>query len=425
MEGARREAHLDRFEDACVRGQLDVVQELCGRHPDLVLLVFDFEHAEEWWYGGRGTGLHLAARNDHVSCCRALLDAGADVNAVGGNERTPLMYAEHFDVLTLLLRRGADVHARDIWEWTALHHCVFYFWDKRAVLALVSAGADIHALDSDSWSPLMEIALENELPNLRHRGRVGVALEMVEQRGAGDDANTTSERVGRDTETRGMRGSTADDVTLHSSTTQRQSDFTHRASSSTVLSSADSSSASSQPSHQSPTQTERSHNSLVRSLSDRLSHNPAQRQTSDHSHNRHVHTYEHRTNATASEGRDRYNTHAPLPSTPSTAVGRKSADGDSPDDADSIRSSSQLRGHLEQRAAQRGKPHRTVGKTVKDGSTMGPGSKMQKYEIESQVQSYHKHFVSFLCHGDLTHHILLNPFHVLLPNNHTIYTPGA
>ena len=182
MEGTTgREAQLDCFEDACVRGKLKVVQELCDHYPDLVRTVFDFKHQEEWWYRGRGTGLHLAARNDHPACCQALLDAGADIDAIDGNERTPLFFAEHFDVLTLLLCRGAKVNARDVWKWTALHHCVFYSgWDKRAARELVSRGADIHAVGSDGWSPLMEIMLETERQSARTFHRPAVGLEMVE-----------------------------------------------------------------------------------------------------------------------------------------------------------------------------------------------------------------------------------------------------
>ena len=53
----------------------------------------------------------------NVNLVRVALDHGADVNAVDGRGRTPLMYAAisdflPLDVVKLLIERGADVNAK-------------------------------------------------------------------------------------------------------------------------------------------------------------------------------------------------------------------------------------------------------------------------------------------------------------------------
>jgi len=59
------------------------------------------------------TKLHRAAERGDLETVRALLAGGADVNAKGWSDWTPLHYAakRHFDVVELLLAHGADVNA--------------------------------------------------------------------------------------------------------------------------------------------------------------------------------------------------------------------------------------------------------------------------------------------------------------------------
>ncbi len=62
-------------------------------------------------YGGM-TALHFAARQGAADTVRSLVDAGADVNAfTGGDKTTPMVIAAvngHFDLVTYLLEKGGD-----------------------------------------------------------------------------------------------------------------------------------------------------------------------------------------------------------------------------------------------------------------------------------------------------------------------------
>ncbi len=71
------------------------------------------------------TPLHRAVWRADVSLAKYLLDVGAQVDALDENERTPLHWAAFFgathgDVITLLLRHGADMTRRDKLKLTAV-----------------------------------------------------------------------------------------------------------------------------------------------------------------------------------------------------------------------------------------------------------------------------------------------------------------
>jgi ankyrin repeat protein len=56
--------------------------------------------------------IHFAARQGHIESVKTLLDAGADINQLSGDQSSPLLIAVingHFDVAQLLIDRGADV----------------------------------------------------------------------------------------------------------------------------------------------------------------------------------------------------------------------------------------------------------------------------------------------------------------------------
>ena len=147
------ERRSERFVRSCLEGNVTVIKELCRSHSEIVQQNLKNCGSK---FGDKGTGLHLAASGGHVDCCRVLVDAGADMEARDGFERTPLMYASDCDVLRELLARGANVHAVEgTGTWTALHFCAFHGWSTEALHLLVSRHADIEAENYVGNTPLM------------------------------------------------------------------------------------------------------------------------------------------------------------------------------------------------------------------------------------------------------------------------------
>ena len=74
---------------------------------------------------------------------KAMIDAGADVNAKDEHGMTPLMWAaqnQNSDVIAALLKAGADLNAKDGKGNTALDRARAYK-NEKAATALIKAGA--------------------------------------------------------------------------------------------------------------------------------------------------------------------------------------------------------------------------------------------------------------------------------------------
>jgi uncharacterized protein len=112
------------------------------------------------------TALHFAAFADNASTAGALLDAGADVNAVADNSfrNAPLqvtMLTQAVDVARLLLARGADVRHRQEGGFTALHEAV-QGGNRDLVAALLDAGADPLAAADDGRTAVDLARVKND-----------------------------------------------------------------------------------------------------------------------------------------------------------------------------------------------------------------------------------------------------------------------
>ncbi len=139
------------------------------------------------------SALCLAAEfNDEAEVLDALIQAGADVNAVGefGDGRTPLILAvfefafsisPQSDKVELLIQAGADVNAQDEDGNTALMKAAWR--DDAADIArlLLNAGAEVNLRSKDGYSALLCAA------NSQQRRAVSVLLE------AGAEVNVSSE----------------------------------------------------------------------------------------------------------------------------------------------------------------------------------------------------------------------------------------
>ena len=139
---------LDVFEAAAL-GRADRVRALLGGDPALAQAVSPDGF----------TALHYPAffgRGDAVEVSRALLAAGADVNARSANEFSVLplhsaVAGGHGAVAALLIEAGADVNARQRHGWTPLHGAA-QNGAVETVDRLLAAGADPTARNDDGVS---------------------------------------------------------------------------------------------------------------------------------------------------------------------------------------------------------------------------------------------------------------------------------
>jgi ankyrin repeat protein len=110
------------FIRAAKNGDTAKIQELLALDPGLISV----KDAED------GTALHFASWKGHVDAARALLAAGADVNAhskMGHWGTTPLHAAAHGNqrpIAELLIEHGADVNALDSGGKTPLYHTTIH-----------------------------------------------------------------------------------------------------------------------------------------------------------------------------------------------------------------------------------------------------------------------------------------------------------
>jgi uncharacterized protein len=159
-----RAAVLERGEELrqLLSQRVDVdVQDLYGLTP------LHYAVAKGWLVGVRlllaqkaSVSIHDAKRNTALhfaksaEVARALLEAGAEVDALNLNDSTPLHLAckdDAIDVCDLLIRRQADVHRRDKGWRTPLH----YARSPKGVAILVAAGASIDQRDRGGATPLL------------------------------------------------------------------------------------------------------------------------------------------------------------------------------------------------------------------------------------------------------------------------------
>ena len=97
----------------------------------------------------QATPLHLSARfNSSAEVVRALIEAGADVNALDSNQRSPLYSASSCNppIVMELLEAKATVNLLDNFQWSPLLFAARRE-HKSVVAALLAAGADPHLGD--------------------------------------------------------------------------------------------------------------------------------------------------------------------------------------------------------------------------------------------------------------------------------------
>ena len=142
-----RGAGLDIFETAAT-GRLEQVQAWLDKQPELVNA-----------YNHDGfQPLGLAAFFGHQAIVTELLARGALVNSPSENPQhvTPLISAtarQNLEIARLLITHGADVNARQINDFTAMHNAAQNGQIEMAEL-LLAHGAEINARSRDGKTPL-------------------------------------------------------------------------------------------------------------------------------------------------------------------------------------------------------------------------------------------------------------------------------
>ena len=99
------------------------------------------------------TPLHTASATGQLADTRELLQSGADVNAKGNDDKTPLHCASNERVVLILLYHGADPNAQNSYTRTPLHQAV-KSRRPEVVHTLLDQGAEPNSPDIERWTAL-------------------------------------------------------------------------------------------------------------------------------------------------------------------------------------------------------------------------------------------------------------------------------
>lgn len=139
-----------------LRGDTQSLKSLLGTCPEVV----------KFSDSNGATPLHHAAFNGHTKALRALLNAGADVNAADSDGCTATHNAAfngHTTSLRSLIEHGANVNHKDSHDdSTALHKAAFN-GHQACLQVLLDAGADLFAMDSEGLSALQKAAFNDHV----------------------------------------------------------------------------------------------------------------------------------------------------------------------------------------------------------------------------------------------------------------------
>ena len=146
------DARLDRAVERIERNDLNGLRRLLTEDPSLVRRTGAGVLPQWQW-----TLLHKAtAEQASLELVRALIDAGADINARDNEGNTPLHFSvkrinrekfatrDYEGIVRLLLEKKADVHIVNVGGATPLHTAAAFRADPSAVEMLIQAGADVN-----------------------------------------------------------------------------------------------------------------------------------------------------------------------------------------------------------------------------------------------------------------------------------------
>ena len=157
---------------ACMDGKIDAINVLLEAGADTNITETDGH-----------TCLHKAVNaNCDEQTVQAIIDHGADVNAINKDNETALLIAcmnGQNDAINVLLKAGADTNITETDGHTCLHIAVNANCGKRAVQAIIDHGADVNAINKDNETALLIACMDGKID------AINVLLE------AGADTNIT------------------------------------------------------------------------------------------------------------------------------------------------------------------------------------------------------------------------------------------
>jgi ankyrin repeat protein len=161
--------------DAIKRGDLEAVKEWIKNDPESV-------YKKDVKYH---TSLHWATKyNSNAEIIKYLIKHGADVNAKNIYDDTPLHFAAYanpnVDVMKCLIENGANINAKNNNSGTPLHRAAFNNPNIDVIKCLIKHGADINAKNNSGKTPL-DVANTEEKKNFLRDSTATVINKIPEK----------------------------------------------------------------------------------------------------------------------------------------------------------------------------------------------------------------------------------------------------
>ena len=189
---------VDTFNNRALRSEMQPEAEplyyaaFCGFHDIVEHLTLKFPQHANVICGNAGTALHSASLAGRVQAVRSLLKCGADVDARGLWNQSPLQFASwdgHLDVVQCLLDHGADAKFQDVNRRTPLSHAAEN-GHVETVRMLLEHNADANSQDKDGLTPMHGLLVHGE-----SKGGCTQVVRLLLEHGADPNARDNKRRT--------------------------------------------------------------------------------------------------------------------------------------------------------------------------------------------------------------------------------------